>query len=650
MSTMRVTHSTGGRSSVGGAPSPGRGGRFTGGSPVGHNSPPPLSAAQMQQAGFAQQAYVALGQDIATDRPQWREGARQAPSPMQTRNTARITSGSSHSLQAPPGSACGYSPPPKNARHMHQSPGSHHQQQQQHIPVMVQSGGSCTAPSSTPAKHPAGGHPQVGSLPLPLGNHADQPVIAASPAGKPQSQAGSLSIAPPVSKSSDEPTARLTPPIGWTDARWERPRQVSTGGCSVSSVPASSPGTNLRETRVPVEVVSTSRPSTGDGVNLAIQKLAEDLKTAQEEGNKKIIDDIEERLYSAEKAKDEKRNKELENKNAELESQSKDLEKKIAEAGSRNKELESKLCEVEIKNKELEHRLMEMEAQKEKYLQKSDQDKDNLKRRQNEDLSKAQAQNQQLKTEVAKKTQEIEDIRQAADRAKTIKEKEMAKSESMLAEAKQNNDELKTKNKQLELKLKQLDQQERKSSTFEQQLAEIKAERNELQKKICEQGHEIQQIPHLQHELAAREQALEEKDRLLEVQRKEQEEAAARQVLEPRDRYRKHSCNEKENINRSRTVQELKDEIERLEFQIREEQQVSTLSPGELIKMSKKVESEVPWADICEEQKKNVSLQIELEETKWHVEILKRYMPIALHETVQRDIEKGRLLHNRDST
>jgi len=430
-------------------------------------------------------------------------------------------------------------------------------------------------------------------------------------------------------------------------------------------VPSSSPGQNLRDSRAQVEVVSTSRSSSGDGVNLAaIKKLTEDLKMVQEEGNKRIIDDIAERLCSAEKAKDDRRRKELENKIAEVEIQSRDLEKKLAEAGSRNQELETKLNEVEIKNKKLEHRLTETESQKEKYLQKSES-QDSLKRRQNEDLSKAQAQNQQLKTEVTKKTQEIEDFRQAADRAKAIKEKEMAKSESMLAEAKKNNDELKAKNKQLEQKLKQLDQQEQKSFNLEELLADIKAERDDLRQqihqqehvlaqttaerddlhqKLREQDHDIEQIPRLHHELAARERALEEKDRLLEAQKKEHQEAAARQVLEPRDRYRKHSCNEKENINKSRTIQELKDEIERLEFQIREEQQVSTLTPGEMIRMSKKVESELPWVDMCEEQKKNVSLQIELDETKWHVGILKRHMPIALHEVVRRDVEKGRLL------
>jgi len=511
---------------------------------------------------------------------------------------------------------------------MNNSPGS---VQQQYVPVTVQSGGSCTAPSSAPAKHSAGGHPQVGSLPLPLGGHADE---------QSQSQAGSLLIAPPSAKSSEEPTARLSPPAVRTDPRCRR--QVSTGGCSVSSVPSNSPGSNLRDSRVPVEVVSTSRTSTGDGVNLAIQKLKEDLKMAQEEGNKRMIDDIAERLYSAEKAKDDRRNKELENKIAEMETQSRDLDKQLIDSASRNKELETKLYEVEIKKKELEHRLMETEAQKEKYLQRSEsQDKDTLKRRQNEDLSKAQAQNQQLKTEVAKKNQEIEDLRQAADRAKTIKDKEMAKSESMLAEARKNNDELKGKNKQLEQKLKQLDQEEQKSSNLEQLSAEMMAERDDLRQQIHQQEHLLARTTAERNDLHEK---IREQDRRLEAQKKEQEEAASRQVLEPRDRYRKHSCNEKENIYKSRTIQELKDEIERLEFQIREEQQVSTLSPAEIIRMSKKVENEVPWADICEEQKKNVSLQIELDETRWHVEILKRHMPIALHEAVQRDIEKGRLL------
>merc|ERR1719277_418874 len=139
----------------------------------------------------------------------------------------------------------------------------------------------------------------------------------------------------------------------------------------------------------------------------------------------------------------------------------------------------------------------------------------------------------------------------------------------------------------------------------------------------------------LQRHRADFEQQVQEREQQFQRERQEFEQ----QVKEGRERHRKYGDSDKENRALKQTLQDQKNHLFDLESQLNREQTVATfITPGEFIKMAKKLEPETAAHDLATLKVRHANLEIELKEVRWHNEVLRKNLPHAAREAVSMEL------------
>jgi len=179
----------------------------------------------------------------------------------------------------------------------------------------------------------------------------------------------------------------------------------------------------------------------------------------------------------------------------------------------------------------------------------------------------------------------------------------------------------------------------REISTREQRLAvrEQRAHEAELAVRNLDRCQEDlqRQRADIQRQQADYEQQVQEREQQFERERQEFEQ----QMKEGRERHRKYGDSDKENRALKQTVQDQKTALFDLQDQIKREQTVATfITPGEWIKMAKKLEPETAAQELSTIKIRHTNLEIELKEVRWHNEVMRKHLPLAARDAVSKEL------------
>lgn len=128
----------------------------------------------------------------------------------------------------------------------------------------------------------------------------------------------------------------------------------------------------------------------------------------------------------------------------------------------------------------------------------------------------------------------------------------------------------------------------------------------------------------------------------LEAERQHKEAADAEVECEHASKDRSHRTNydaDKENRALRHTVQEQKSALYDLQSTLAREQTLATfIAPGEFLKVAKKQESETFTHENAAMKLRLMGLETEVQEVRWHSELLKRYLSSAAREAVAKEL------------
>lgn len=192
--------------------------------------------------------------------------------------------------------------------------------------------------------------------------------------------------------------------------------------------------------------------------------------------------------------------------------------------------------------------------------------------------------------------------------------------------------------------------QERCVDGQEQQLRqreqELEDREQHLRQQLAEQHRSLQ---HKQEELIAMERLtsdLDQKRQDFEQQRAEMEQQLERQrqelerqMKEQREKHRKNNDADKENRVLRQTVQEQKSALYELQRNSMQEQTAASfLSPGELLKLSRKQEGDTFAHENAALKLRLHGIDTDVREVRWHNEVLKKYLPAHARELVAKEM------------
>lgn len=125
-------------------------------------------------------------------------------------------------------------------------------------------------------------------------------------------------------------------------------------------------------------------------------------------------------------------------------------------------------------------------------------------------------------------------------------------------------------------------------------------------------------------------------------QRQERIQELERQVAEQREQQRsRYTDCEKENRALKQTLQEQKLMLFSLESQLHREQAIMNfLTPGELLKMTKKEAGETTVHENALLLLRNHHLQTEVREVRWHNDVMRRHLPHSIWESVAKELTR----------
>jgi len=181
------------------------------------------------------------------------------------------------------------------------------------------------------------------------------------------------------------------------------------------------------------------------------------------------------------------------------------------------------------------------------------------------------------------------------------------------------------KSKMHEQKLESLDLNVR---LREQQLAELESDVASRQRALVTKEEGFAKT-----ELAMQDQQLQREQLVLEQENLDKE----RQEI--RDKHRKLIESDKENRSLKATVQEQKGMLFDLESQLHREQTISNfITPGEFIRLAKKQEGELYAHDNADLRLKNSGLETEVQQVRWHNEVMKKHLPRSAWAEVAKEV------------
>jgi len=173
----------------------------------------------------------------------------------------------------------------------------------------------------------------------------------------------------------------------------------------------------------------------------------------------------------------------------------------------------------------------------------------------------------------------------------------------------------------------------------EQQLAELESDVAEQQRALIAKEEKFAKT-----ELAMQDQDLEREQLALDQENLEKE----RQEM--RDKHRKFLESDKENRSLKATVQEQKGMLFDLESQLHREQTISNfITPGEFIRLAKKQEGELYAHDNADLRLKNFGLETEVQQVRWHNEVMKKHLPRSAWAEVAKEVNAKPLPTNQST-
>jgi len=117
-----------------------------------------------------------------------------------------------------------------------------------------------------------------------------------------------------------------------------------------------------------------------------------------------------------------------------------------------------------------------------------------------------------------------------------------------------------------------------------------------------------------------------------------------------RDKHRKFLESDKENRSLKATVQEQKGMLFDLESQLHREQTISNfITPGEFIRLAKKQEGELYAHDNADLRLKNFGLETEVQQVRWHNEVMKKHLPRSAWAEVAKEVNAKPLPTNQST-
>merc|ERR1712129_499463 len=118
-------------------------------------------------------------------------------------------------------------------------------------------------------------------------------------------------------------------------------------------------------------------------------------------------------------------------------------------------------------------------------------------------------------------------------------------------------------------------------------------------------------------------------------------------AMQGQHREREQLAFDRENLEKERqenrslkiTVQEQKGMLFDLESQLHREQTISNfITPGEFIRLAKRQEGELYARDDADLRQKNFGLETEVQQVRWHNEIMKMPLPRSAWEEVAKEV------------
>eukprot|EP00419_Tripos_fusus_P034615 CAMPEP_0172777720 /NCGR_PEP_ID=MMETSP1074-20121228/201542_1 /TAXON_ID=2916 /ORGANISM="Ceratium fusus, Strain PA161109" /LENGTH=735 /DNA_ID=CAMNT_0013614649 /DNA_START=97 /DNA_END=2304 /DNA_ORIENTATION=+ len=664
----------------------------------GRQSLPPFTPQSM----LAQQACVALGQSTgempATARPQWRDSNGYQHSPLPVRNGS---ASSANSLHIPVGGSssgtCSLGsrgcsavvPVPVKTTISDDnsattrfttpvsttSPVSVSQSQAHRVTVECrrqQSTGACSQSGSLPSHSPvtAPREPKLSTIEVPL---------TANPPKRREDEAVPVSTTSPVSVSQSQ-AHRVTVACR---------RQLSTGACSQSgSLPSHSPVTAPREPKLStIEVPLSANPPKrreDEAVPSAevLEKppselgAVEDLKRIHDVQGEMSQDvkGVKNRVEAIETWLKEGKAEALEVALRERQDQLEQAQRVAMCSQQQLEEREEELLQLRRASEALEVALRERQDQLEQAQRAAMFSQQQLEEREEEllDLRRASeargADTADLERKLKESGEECNTYRVRFSHLQFQIDQQTDELQRRIAEATRLQERLDLEAQErraLETRLSTANGHYQTLSMEHRSLQEQVEQKNKMHdQKLDSLDHSIrlreQQVAELESDVATRQRALiakEEEFAKTELAMKDQhrekeqltldQENLEKECQEMREKQRKLLESDKENRSLKATVQEQKGLLFDLESQLHREQTISNfITPGEFIRLAKKQEGELYAHDNADLRLKNFGLETDVQQVRWHNEVMKKHLPRSAWAEVSKDMNSQPLPTN----